>query len=620
MAPYTMKGLLRPLMERDFQEPGKFLVAGASGTAVLAALLVEPPGTNLILWLLLFIPAVTAGYLYYERGLVAATVLGLACLGITALRAYPSPAIFLPFVAMVALASLASTVGYSTRERARQREAMGQGPGGAFLLRRESRTIADANQDFAELLGYAPEDLQEMPASRLWPYADDREPFFARAKPGEGSTIMETQFIGRDGRIHWFVLWGRCIDDANISCRVSDITRYKEAEAALSAEHRRLFSILDTLPAYVTLQREDHTFRFANRAFRETFGNPEGRTCYEVQQGSRRPCRPCRGTLVFTLKSPQRWEWDHMNGNTYEVHAYPFTDTDGSNLMLQLGIDITQRVQAEEALKGFAGNLQAKNRELEVLRSQLCVVNQDLDVMVRERTADVEKLLTQKDEFISQLGHDLKTPLTPLVALMPGLLKREQDPELRRLLEIAGHNVTYMKELVQKTLQLARMNSLYIELDLETLNLRTELDNTLRNCTVPLKGRAIILDNNVPPGITVRADRVLLGEIFNNLIANAVKYTENATGTIAIDAARRQDVVIISVRDTGIGMSPEQLEHAFIEFYKADASRHDLDSPGLGLTICRRIVERHGGRIWAESDGEGMGSTIIFSLEAIDGP
>jgi len=339
-----------------------------------------------------------------------------------------------------------------------------------------------------------------------------------------------------------------------------------------------------------------------------------------VQQGSRRACRPCRGTLVFTLKSPQRWEWDHMNGNTYEVHAYPFTDTDGSNLMLQLGIDITQRVQAEEALKGFAGNLQAKNRELEVLRSQLYVVNQDLDVMVRERTADVEKLLTQKDEFISQLGHDLKTPLTPLVALMPGLLQREQDPELRRLLEIAGHNVTYMKDLVQKTLQLARMNSLYIELDLEPLNLRIELDNTLRNCTVPLKGKAIVLDNNVPPGITVRADRVLLGEIFNNLIANAVKYTENATGTIAIDAARKQEVVIISVRDTGIGMTRDQLDKAFAEFYKADTSRHDLDSPGLGLTICRRIVERHGGRIWAESDGEGMGSTIIFSLEAIDGP
>ncbi|WP_292365517.1 MULTISPECIES: sensor histidine kinase [unclassified Methanoculleus] len=620
MAPRIKKSPLQLLPMGRYLKPRMLLVAGTSGAAVIAALLVEPPGTNFILWFLLFLPAVIAGYLYRERGIVVATVLGLAYIGVTVLRAYPEPDALLPFVAMIALASLASTVGYSAREQIHQLEAMERAPGGAFLIRQEDGTIADANRDFAEFLDYTTDDLQDLPISRIWPFADDRARFFAQAKPDAGNVVLETQFVDRDGKIHWLVLWGRCFDDAVISCRVSDITRYKEAEAALNAEHRRLFSILDTLPAYVTLQAEDHTFRFVNKAFRETFGDPGDRHCYEVQRGTRRPCNPCHSALVFTLRSPQRWEWDHMNGKTYEVHAYPFTDADGSPLMLQLGIDITQRVQAEEALKGFAGNLQAKNRELEVLRSQLYVVNQELDEMVRERTADVEKLLAQKDEFISQLGHDLKTPLTPLVALMPGIIQKEQDPALRRLLEIAGHNVTYMKDLVQKTLQLARMNSLYIELDLEPLDLRAELNNILRNYAVTLKAKTIALNNNVPPQITVRADRVLLGEIFNNLIANAVKYMQDGTGTITIDAAREQEVVVISVRDTGIGMTREQLDKAFAEFYKADPSRHDLDSPGLGLTICRRIVERHGGRIWAESAGEGMGSTIIFTLEAIDAP
>jgi PAS domain S-box-containing protein len=620
MAPRIKKSPLRFLPVGRYLKPRMVLVAGTSGTAVIAALLVEPPGTNIILWFLLFLPAAIAGYLYRERGIVVATVLGLAYIGVTVLRAYPEPGALLPFVAMIALASLASTVGYSAREQIHYREAMERAPGGAFLLRREDGTIADANHDFAELLGYARRDLESLPVSKIWPYADDRERFFAQAQPGAGNVVVETQFLGRDGRTHWFVLWGRCLDDAVVTCRVSEITRYKEAEAALNAERRHLFSILDTLPAYVTLQGEDHIIRFANRAFRETFGDPEGGLCYEVQRGTRRPCNPCKGAMVFTLRSPQHWEWDHMNGKTYEVHAYPFNDTDGSPLMLQLGIDITQRVQAEEALKGFAGNLQAKNRELEMLRSQLSIVNQELDVMVRERTADVEKLLAQKDEFISQLGHDLKTPLTPLVALMPRIVEREQDPDLRRLLEIAGHNVTYMKDLVQKTLQLARMNSLYVELDLEPLDLQTELDNTLRNYTVLFKTKAITLNNNIPPGITVRADRVLLGEVFNNLIANAVKYMDDETGTITIDAAREQEAVVVSVRDTGIGMTREQLDKAFTEFYKADASRHDLESPGLGLTICRRIVERHGGRIWAESAGEGEGSTIIFTLEAIDAP
>ena len=122
----------------DLREPGNILVAGAFGTAILAALLVEPPGTSLILWALLFVPAAAVGYLYREKGIVAATVLGLIYLGVTAGRAYPpGPSIFLPFVAMVALASLASTVGYSTREQIHYREAVERAPGGAFLLSRE---------------------------------------------------------------------------------------------------------------------------------------------------------------------------------------------------------------------------------------------------------------------------------------------------------------------------------------------------------------------------------------------------------------------------------------------------------------------------------------------------
>ncbi|NMA11486.1 MAG: hypothetical protein GX932_10870, partial [Methanomicrobiales archaeon] len=87
MASRTAGGLLRFLQEGDLREPGNVLVAGAFGTAILAALLVEPPGTNLILWALLFVPAAAVGYLYREKGIVAATVLGLAYLGVTAGRA-----------------------------------------------------------------------------------------------------------------------------------------------------------------------------------------------------------------------------------------------------------------------------------------------------------------------------------------------------------------------------------------------------------------------------------------------------------------------------------------------------------------------------------------------------
>jgi signal transduction histidine kinase len=92
-----------------------------------------------------------------------------------------------------------------------------------------------------------------------------------------------------------------------------------------------------------------------------------------------------------------------------------------------------------------------------------------------------------------------------------------------------------------------------------------------------------------------------------------MKYT-NGAGTITIDAKQDNESVIVSMKDTGIGMSNDQINKIFSEFYKADTSRHDFDSSGLGLSICKRIVERHNGKIWAESEGLGKGSTFYFTV------
>jgi len=94
---------------------------------------------------------------------------------------------------------------------------------------------------------------------------------------------------------------------------------------------------------------------------------------------------------------------------------------------------------------------------------------------------------------------------------------------------------------------------------------------------------------------------------------NAVKYN-NDSGSILIEAEQNHTFVTISIKDTGIGMNDQQLHNIFNEFYKADASRHDFDSSGLGLSICKRIVEKHNGRIWAESEGLGKGSTFYFTV------
>jgi len=235
---------------------------------------------------------------------------------------------------------------------------------------------------------------------------------------------------------------------------------------------------------------------------------------------------------------------------------------------------------------------------------------------IEEYNKMLEKLLDQKDEFISQLGHDLKNPLTPLVGLIPVIYEQEKDPQIKEHLHIIMNNVEYMRDLVLKTLQLARLRSAATKFDFQSLDLSIELGGILETQQLFLRENNMVVENKVEPSIVVQADKLRLVELFNNLITNATKYTAKGGGTITISAKQEGEFTTISLKDTGIGMNEEQLSRIFDEFYKADLSRHEMDSSGLGLSICKRIVERHGGRIWAESEGLGKGSTFFFTLKS----
>jgi PAS domain S-box-containing protein len=285
------------------------------------------------------------------------------------------------------------------------------------------------------------------------------------------------------------------------------------------------------------------------------------------------------------------------------------------NIMEDLQDSITNLQKAKEEINQKNEELQMMNQELNIARDQLAILNQDLEAKVQERTAEVEMLLKQKDDFINQLGHDLKTPLTPLNALLPLMKQLERDPKLLEFLDVCIRNVNYMKNLVSRTLELAQLNSPSSILLLENLSLVDEVNEVLKRKHSIFLDKNITINNNISNQLIIQADSMQIRELFDNIIINAVKYsTSLGSMKISIDAKEKGDRVIISVKDTGIGMNGEQLEHIFHEFYKADASRHTLESTGLGLSICKRIVEKHGGKIWAESPGLGKGSTFYFSL------
>ncbi|WP_017714745.1 PAS domain S-box protein [Kamptonema formosum] len=134
----------------------------------------------------------------------------------------------------------------------------------------------------------------------------------------------------------------------------TDISERKQAEAALQAERQRLRSLIDGIPAFLYLQAPDYSVRLANRQFREQFGEPEGKACYATMAGRQEPCEECPTFRVFDTKTPQTWEWPDANtGRTYQIYDYPFSDIDGTLLVLEMGIDITERKRAEQERDGF---------------------------------------------------------------------------------------------------------------------------------------------------------------------------------------------------------------------------------------------------------------------------
>lgn len=257
-------------------------------------------------------------------------------------------------------------------------------------------------------------------------------------------------------------------------------------------------------------------------------------------------------------------------------------------------------------------------RERKLTQEMLIVVNKNLERKVKERTAEVKLLLKQKDEFIEMLGHDLKNPLTPLINLIPILEKKITDPDCQKMLSVIHENAMYMKNLVVNIIKLAKLDSPNVAFNFEEVNLREMVEYVLERNMILFQENNIAVKNELHRDIRVQVDKLRFYELFDNVLNNSVKYSPDG-GTIVINSEKQNNgFVQISIKDEGIGMTREQLEHVFDDFYKADSSRHDFSSSGLGTSICKRIVEKHDGQIWAESLGLGKGTTMFFNLP-VDG-
>jgi signal transduction histidine kinase/CheY-like chemotaxis protein len=212
-----------------------------------------------------------------------------------------------------------------------------------------------------------------------------------------------------------------------------------------------------------------------------------------------------------------------------------------------------------------------------------------------------------KDDFLAVLGHELRNPLSPIVASLD-LMDMRDEPGARRERAIMRRQVTHLKRLVDDLLDVSRIASGKLELELRPLNLA----ETVRHAVAALPGHAVTLD--APDAVWILGDDSRLVQVLNNLLSNAARFGSSATH-VELAADEAAGLARLSVQDTGIGMDAGLLSRIFEPFYQAPQQlARRTGGLGLGLAIVRKIVDLHGGSVSAASEGPGRGSRFDVSL------
>ncbi len=224
----------------------------------------------------------------------------------------------------------------------------------------------------------------------------------------------------------------------------------------------------------------------------------------------------------------------------------------------------------------------------------------------------------QRRNMIADIAHELRTPLTVVQGNLEALMDGVYDLTLENVAAIHKQTVV-LTRLVADLRDLALAEAGQLRLERKAFSLTDVIAQVSEGLEVQARDREVTLKFEVAAGLPkVQADEQRITQVLFNLMSNALRHTP-AGGTITTSAEQREGRVLVSVRDTGTGIPPEDLPHVFERFYRADRSRaRSTGGSGLGLTIAKQIVEAHGGQIWAQS-WLGAGSTFAFSLP-LSGP
>ncbi len=367
--------------------------------------------------------------------------------------------------------------------------------------------------------------------------------------------------------------------------QIGQFLERKGAEEALRSSEARLRSIIDNWPSAIFVKDRQGRYLLANKACEAYSGEPVermiGKTDYDYLPGEvadrfrADDGRVLDSGAVLRYEEPAPLDGEARTSLTVK---FPLCDSSGRPYAVcGIATDITDRKRAEERL----------------------------------READ-----RRKDEFLAMLAHELRNPLAPIRnAVQVIRLLGRPDPDVRRFAEMIERQVQTMTRLVDDLLDVSRITQGKIKLQKGPVELAAVVAQAVETARPLIEARRHELTVALPAEpVRLEADATRLAQVIGNLLTNAAKYTEEG-GHVWLTAEREGSTAVVRVRDTGVGIPPELLGKVFDLFAQVDRSLARSEGGlGIGLTLVKSLVEMHGGRVEARSEGEGKGTELVVRL------
>ncbi|MCP4264371.1 MAG: HAMP domain-containing protein [Candidatus Brocadiaceae bacterium] len=397
----------------------------------------------------------------------------------------------------------------------------------------------------------------------------------------------------------------------------------KKRNEELQSSNIFMESMFDAIRDPMTVLDSDGTIMQVNKVAMDTYGEDIiGKKCFCVYKGRDSICDHCPTMeSIETLAPATAVHYVERDKKYVFIASYPILNKEGKlESIIKLVRDITEQKKLEKELQEYTANLE---KTVEERTRDLKSTNEELkqrSVEIERANEELRSLDKMKDIMIRDVTHELKSPVAQVQMAIDlwtnEAAKEKVDKEKgAKLSKIIDDNIQRLKKTIQSILDLSVLESGRVAYQKENLSLEDIVHQTAEGLKLIAEKKKLTGTTRIPDKLPeVLGDKAEITRVVSNLIDNAIKYSE--TGEIVVSALRRPKHIEISVKDQGIGLiTPKgSFDKLFSRFYQERAS---ADGSGVGLAICKKIINAHGGKIWVESEGKGKGTTFRFTLPAV---